>query len=260
MNSPAIAFNKKFDYQTQGLYDKTVLITGGTTGIGRTTALLLASQGAHVMIFGRHEPELTAALEDIRQVKGESAKLIGLQADVSKIADIKRVYKEVDCEFGKLDILVNNAALGYEELLKGTDEEWQYIVNTNLLGYMSCAREAVKRMKAAGEGHIVNIGSMSAHTRKSGESVYVATKSAIQGFSEALGKEVNPMGIKVTLIEPGRVGTDMQEESPEEQRQMEDQLKMLKTEDIAACVLYTLTQPKRCDVISVIIRPHLQEA
>jgi NADP-dependent 3-hydroxy acid dehydrogenase YdfG len=90
--------------------------------------------------------------------------------------------------------------------------------------------------------------------------VYVATKSGIQGFTEALRKEINPLGIKVTLIEPGAVGTDMQSPQypPEEQRKREEDLKMLKAEDIAACVLYTLTQPKRCDVVSVQIRPHMQ--
>jgi NADP-dependent 3-hydroxy acid dehydrogenase YdfG len=119
--------------------------------------------------------------------------------------------------------------------------------------------EAVKRMKANGWGHIVNIGSMSADVREKDSSVYVATKAGIQGFSEALRKEVNALGIKVTLIEPGAVGTDMQDQySPEEQRERIEQMKMLRSEDIAACVLYTITQPKRCDVVTLQIRPHLQ--
>lgn len=105
---------------------------------------------------------------------------------------------------------------------------------------------------------IVNIGSMSADVREKNSSVYVATKSGIQGFSEALRKEVNSLGIKVTLIEPGAVGTDMQPQPPEEQRQLEANMEMLKAEDIAACVLYTLTQPKRCDMVNIQIRPHLQ--
>jgi NADP-dependent 3-hydroxy acid dehydrogenase YdfG len=95
--------------------------------------------------------------------------------------------------------------------------------------------------------------------REKGSSVYVATKAGIEGFSEALRKEVNPLGIKVTLIEPGAVGTDMQSEySPAEQRKKEEKMEMLKAEDIAACILYTLTQPKRCDVVMMQIRPHMQ--
>jgi NADP-dependent 3-hydroxy acid dehydrogenase YdfG len=144
--------------------------------------------------------------------------------------------------------------------MEGGYREWEYILKTNLLGYMAIAHEAVERMKASGWGHIVNIGSMSADVREKDSSVYVATKAGIQGFSEALRKEVNPLGIKVTLIEPGAVGTDMQDQySPEEQRERIEQMKMLRAEDIAACVLYTITQPKRCDVVALQIRPHLQE-
>jgi NADP-dependent 3-hydroxy acid dehydrogenase YdfG len=236
--------------------DKSILITGGTTGIGRATAILLASQGARVMVFGRHDKELNDALNDIREAGGEVA---GLTADTANPEDIKRMFQEVDRQMEKLDILINNAALGYNSVMEGSYDDWQYIVNTNLLGYMAMAHEAIERMKARREGHIVNIGSMSADVREKDSSVYVATKSGIQGFSEALRKEVNPLGIKVTLIEPGAVGTDMQSQySPEEQRQREAELKMLKAEDIAACILYTITQPKRCDVVSLQIRPHLQ--
>jgi NADP-dependent 3-hydroxy acid dehydrogenase YdfG len=246
-----------FDYQLEPVTDKSILITGGTTGIGRATAILLAAQGARVMIFGRHEQELNDAMNDIRQAGGD---VLGLTADISDPEEIKRVFQEFDRQMDKLDILVNNAALGYGGIEEGGYPEWEYILKTNLLGYMAMTREAVERMKASGWGHIVNIGSMSADVREKDSSVYVATKAGIQGFSEALRKEVNPLGIKVTLIEPGSVGTDMQDQySPEEQRQRIEQMKMLRAEDIAACVLYTVTQPKRCDVVELQIRPHLQE-
>jgi NADP-dependent 3-hydroxy acid dehydrogenase YdfG len=244
-----------YDYMPESVNGKNILISGGTTGIGRSTALLLAAQGAQVMIFGRHGEELKDAIHDIQSTGGTVS---GSTADTSNPEDIHRVFKEVDREMGRLDILINNAALGYNSVMEGEDKDWQYIVNTNLLGYMAVAHEAIERMKSSGWGHIVNIGSMSADIREKDSSVYVATKAGIQGFSEALRKEVNPLGIKVTLVEPGSVGTDMQPESPKEQRQKQEKMEMLKAEDIAACVLYALTQPKRCEVVMVQIRPHLQ--
>ena len=105
---------------------------------------------------------------------------------------------------------------------------------------------------------IINIGSMSAERREAGSSLYVATKSAVQGFTESLRKEVNQDGIRVALIEPGAVGTDLNDLPPEKQRQMEAELKMLKAEDIANYIYFILTEPQRVDVIVGEIRPHLQ--
>jgi NADP-dependent 3-hydroxy acid dehydrogenase YdfG len=209
------------------------------------------------MIFGRHEQELNDAMNDIRQAGGD---VLGLTADVSDPQDVQRVFQQFDQQMDKLDILINNAALGYGSIMEGGYPEWEYILKTNLLGYMAMTNEAVQRMKANGWGHIVNIGSMSADVREKDSSVYVATKSGIEGFSEALRKEVNSQGIKVTLIEPGAVGSDMQSQySPEQQRERIEKMEMMRAEDIAACVLYTITQPRRVDVVMLQIRPHLQE-
>jgi NAD(P)-dependent dehydrogenase (short-subunit alcohol dehydrogenase family) len=181
---------------------KGILITGGTTGIGRATANLLSSCGARVLIFGRHEQELNDALNDLRESGGDAQ---GIMADVTKSGDIERVFQEADRKLGRVDVLINNAALGAGSIVDDSYKTWEYIVKTNLLGYMACAHEAVRRMQNAGGGHIVNVGSMSADVREEGSSVYVATKSGIQGFSAALRKEVNKHGIKITLIEPGSV-------------------------------------------------------
>jgi NADP-dependent 3-hydroxy acid dehydrogenase YdfG len=234
---------------------KGILVTGGTTGIGRAIALLLASAGARVLTFGRHQQELDDAMADLREVSQE---VHGLIADVTASEDIRRVFAEADRTLGRLDVLINNAALGAESIVDGSYNDWEYVVRTNLLGYMACAHEAIARMKKQGAGHILNIGSMSADVREKGSSIYVATKSGIQGFTEALRKEVNAQGIKVTLIEPGAVGSDMQPRKEEHAKRARE-MTMLKAEDIAASVLFCLTRPPRCDVVSMSVRPHLQE-
>jgi len=242
---------------TSSLAEKSALITGGTTGIGRETALLLAKHGARVMIFGRHHQELNEALQTIRD-QIPSGQVQGIVADVSDQSDIQRVFSMLDEAFGNIDILINNAGLGYASVMKGEYKDWSYIVNTNLLGYMACAHEAIKRMEKNHRGHIVNIGSMSADTKEANSSVYVATKAGINGFSTSLRKEANPKGIKVTLIEPGAVNTDMQKQSPTKKKEQVVDLHMLEATDIAQAILYVLNQPLRCDVVFMQIRPHLQ--
>jgi NADP-dependent 3-hydroxy acid dehydrogenase YdfG len=131
----------------------------------------------------------------------------------------------------------------------------EYALKANLLGYMICCRLAIQRMRAKGDGHIVNVGSMSADVREPTNGVYVATKAGIQGFTESLRKDINRDGIRVTLIEPGAVNTPIQTKKAEVKREMVENLEMLEPEDIAEAVLYCLTQPKRCDVVSMQVRP-----
>ena len=247
----------KHRYQPEEIAGKSVLVTGGTTGIGRAIALLLASQGAKVMIFGRNEPELNDAMNDMKETGGE---VHGMTADVSKIEDVRRVFQEADLRMGGVDILINNAALGGGSILETGFEEYEYVIRTNLLGYMACAEEAAKRMRQKGDGHIVDIGSLSAKSEGEGSDVYVATKSGTRGFTESLAKSLNKEGIRVTLIEPGLVGSDMTAENtpPEEQPKKIEAMEMLKAEDLAECVYYVLIQPKRCDVSFIQIRPTKQ--
>lgn len=243
-------------YLPQTVEGKSVLITGGTTGIGRATAILLASQGADVLTFGTNEQHLSDALVDIK--KTAKGKVHGFVADVSTEEGIEKIFSEVNIRLGGLDVLVNNAALPYGSVTDGGFKDFKRIIDTNLLGYLACASEAIKLMQEKGEGHIVNIGSMSADVREEKSSVYVAAKSGIQGFSESLRKQLNPKGIKISLIEPGAVDTDMQAESTEKKKENVEKLEMLTADDIAMAVLYCLSQPKRCDVVDIKIRPHLQ--
>ena len=243
------------DYHPQQLSGKRVLVTGGTKGIGRATAIMLASVGAKVLLFGRNQKELDDTLES---VSGKGFDIKGFTADVGKKEGIETVFKTVDNILGGIDILVNNAALAFQDVMDGGYDDWDYVVRTNLVGYFACAHEAIKRMKEQETGHIVLIGSMSAEVREKGSSIYVATKSGIEGFAAALRKEVNEFGIKITLIEPGATATNMQGDDSEALTQQTEKLEMLTADDVAASVVYALSQPKRSDVVMLQIRPHLQ--
>lgn len=234
--------------EAPSLRGKRVLITGGTTGIGRAIARLLASEGAAIFTFGRHERELEDALKDISAVGGEPS---GMVADASKREDVALVFQEADRLLGGVDVLIANAAVAAEALESESEDDWRYAVETNFVGYLAFARGAVLRMKEQGGGHIVLIGSMSAEYRGKDSSVYVATKSALQGFAMSFRKEVSAHGVKVTLIEPGLVGSDMIDATPSAQRKKIERGHMLRAEDIAVAVHYALTQPKRCVVMSM---------
>ncbi|QJW88291.1 SDR family oxidoreductase [Spirosoma taeanense] len=241
--------------KVEPLEGKRILITGGTTGIGQAIAILLGSYKARIFTLGRHQEQLDEALSRIREVGGQAD---GIVADLSKQEDVERVFRQADRVLGGIDMFISNAALAGESIADMDNAGWRNVVETNLLGYMACTKEAVSRMQAQKKGHIVFIGSMSADVRESGSSVYVATKAAIQGFAEALRKEVNETGIKVCLIEPGKVKSDIHGTTADEQKAEIAKEEMLLAEDIAVAVHYVVTQPHRCDVVSMQIRPHMQ--
>lgn len=244
----------KAQRETPSLRGKSALITGGTTGIGRATAIKLASEGCRVLIFGRHQNHLDDALNAIRPISDE---VYGLTADQSRHEDVLRVFEEVDHRFERLDILIDNAAVSGDSVLE--QDDWRYVVESNLIGYMDCAREGARRMRTAGGGHIVLIGSVSAMEREADSDSYVATKAGIQAFAESFAKLVRKDGIKVTLIEPGLVGSDLISVPPEKQPEMIERKEMLKAEDIAEGIWYALTQPPRCNVASICIRPLIEK-
>jgi NADP-dependent 3-hydroxy acid dehydrogenase YdfG len=245
------------NYFGQNIKDKRIVITGGTTGIGKAIADLLVSLGGRVLIFGRNHEDFKNAFDDIKQ-KFPDCELYGTPADVTKKEDVQKIIEIAENDLGGIDILINNAALPADGLTGTTFEDYKYVIDTNITGYLAFAEEAVSRMKEQKSGYIINIGSMSAETKSPESTIYVATKQAIRGFSTSLRKEVNPFGIKVSLIEPGAVTSDMQPGTKEEHDEKIDKMEMLKAEDIAMSVLFCLSQPKRCDIVTMQIRPHLQ--
>lgn len=234
-----------------------IIVTGGTTGIGRAIAAVLAKEGANVFLCGTNEEHLRETLQHIedKQVRG---KVKGKTTDLSTEDGIKELFKSADEHLGKLDVLVNNAALAHQDVYDGKYSDWERVIKTNLLSYIACTRYALDRMTPTGRGHIINIGSMSSDVREKGSSIYVATKSGIQGFTETLRKEVNEKGIKVSLVEPGAVMSNMQPDEVEQQQEALARMEMMEAEDIGDAILFTLTRPMRCDVAEIKIKPHLQ--
>lgn len=227
-----------------GLAGRKAIVTGGTTGIGRAIAVLLASYGADVFVCGRTPEHLDDALQRIREVgKGD-----GVNVDLSQPEDVERFFAAADDYLGGLDIAVLNAAVPADAAVETTTEDTRYQLETDLVSYVVTAQEAARRMKAGSD--IVFIGSMSAVSRRGGSSIYVAAKTGVQGFATALRQELAEKDIKVGLIEPGFTGADFQypDFPPEQQRELIDEDRMLRAEDIAVATHFMLTQPRRTAV------------
>ncbi|MFZ5668094.1 MAG: SDR family oxidoreductase [Pseudomonadota bacterium] len=238
------------------LRGKRILVTGGTTGIGRALAALLAADGARVFVFGRHAPELRDALDRIRDVGGVGE---GMVADQALAGDVDRVFAAVDQAFGGVDAVVINAAISSGKLAEAKESDWRYVVETNLAGYIAVAQEAVWRLDGRdGDPQIVLVGSISADAEGRGSPIYAATKGGVRAFAKALRKEVAGKGIRVSLVEPGTVGTDMHRAPPSEQRARIHRHEILRAEDIAVAIRYILTQPPRCTVTLLRVEPRLQ--
>lgn len=236
------------------LAGRTAIVTGGTTGIGRAIAVLLASEGARVFICGRTPEHLEDALERINQV-GEGD---GINVDLARREDVQTFFDRAQEKLGKIDIAVINAAIPAEALADTEEDEMRYQLAVDFTTYLATAHAAVERMDAGSD--LILIGSMSAVSRSPGSSIYVAAKSGIQGFATSLRKELAERDIKVGLIEPGFTGADFQlpDFPPEKQRELIGEHKMLRAEDIAVAVEFMLRQPRRAAVSHISVETRLE--
>lgn len=236
------------------LSGRKAIVTGGTTGIGRAIAVLLASEGARVFICGRTPEHLDDALERVREV-GEGD---GINVDLADRDAAEKFFSAADGFLGGLDIAVINAAVPAEALAETSEEDTDYQIAVDFASYLTTTQAAAKRMNAGSD--IVLIGSMSAVSRAGGSSIYVAAKSGIQGFAKSLREELAERDIKVGLIEPGFTGADFQypDFPPEKQRELIHAGKMLRAEDIAAATHFMLTQPRRTAVSLMRVETRLE--
>lgn len=233
------------------LAGRKAIVTGGTTGIGRAIAVLLASEGVDVFVCGRDEQHLADGLERIREV-GKGG---GMTVDLADPDGVDRFVSGARDYFGDFDIAIINAAIPAKGLTTMTAAELRYAIATDFTAYLTTAYAAADIMKDHGD--IVFIGSVAAHLLGAGGSVYAGMKAGVAGFAEAVRKELAPKGIKVCNVEPAKTGADFQypDFSAEEQADEIRKETMLRAEDIAVGVHYVLTQPRRAVVQQVVIAP-----
>ena len=236
------------------LSGRRAIVTGGTTGIGRAIAVLLASEGANVFVCGRTPEHLDDALARIREV-GEGD---GVNVDLATRAGVDRFFDAADAYLGGLDIAVINAAVPAEALADTPQDDLEYQIAVDFTAYLTTTKAALDRMKAGCD--VVLIGSTSAVSQSPGSSIYVAAKAGIQGFAHALRQELGEKDVKIGLIEPGFTGADFQypDYPPEKQRELIGKAQMLRAEDIAAATHFMLTQPRRTAVSLMRVETRLE--
>jgi 3-oxoacyl-[acyl-carrier protein] reductase len=201
------------------LKDKVALVTGASQGIGRSIALALSQSGAKVAVAARNTEKLTSLVAEISAAGGEA---LAVPMDVADVAQIKAGFQQALTKFGRLDVLVNNAAITRDTLaLRMKLEDWDAVLRTNLTGAHLCIQQALGAMLKQRSGRIINITSVVAQTGNAGQSNYVASKAGLIGLTRAIAVEVASRSITVNAIAPGFVETPMTDPlSPELKEKM----------------------------------------
>ena len=244
------------------LKGKIALVTGASSGIGEATALALAEEGANIAIVARRRDRLEALAEKISALGSEALVIIG---DISNADEAQAAVEKTKSKWQRLDILVNNAGVMLLGPIDGAHiEDWQKMMNINVLGLMYCTHAAVPIMKEQKSGHIVNISSVAGRIARAGSSGYNASKWAVGAFSEALRQEVCGDRVRVTLIEPGMTLTELTDHITNDDvraaaKSRATQIQALKSEDVAAAIMYAVTQAWHVNVNEILIRPTEQQ-
>jgi NADP-dependent 3-hydroxy acid dehydrogenase YdfG len=237
---------------------KVALVTGASSGIGEATALALAQEGAAVAIAARRTDRLDALQQ---KLQSGPARVVTLALDVTDEPACREAVVHTTEQLGGLDILVNNAGvmlLG--PILDADTEDWRRMIRTNVLGLMYMTHAALPHFVEQGSGDIVQVSSVSGRVARAGSGVYNASKWAVNAFSEALRQEVTDKGVRVTLIEPGVVATELTDhithaETRQAIKQWTGSMRQLHAHDIAGAILYAVTQPQHVSVNELLVRP-----
>jgi NADP-dependent 3-hydroxy acid dehydrogenase YdfG len=242
---------------------KVAVVTGASSGIGEATALALAGAGAAVAVGARRKERLDALAE---RISAEGGRAHARVVDVTDESDSRAFIQEAHDELGGLHILVNNAGVMLLGPVAGADTaEWRRMIDVNLLGLLWCTHAAFPLMAQSGGGDIVNVSSVAGRRATAGAAVYNMTKFGVHAFSEALRQEALHSKVRVTVVAPGFVETELQghNTNPLVQQgvaKMREQIgEVLKAEDIASSITFAVSQPAHVCVNELLVRPTAQQ-
>jgi NADP-dependent 3-hydroxy acid dehydrogenase YdfG len=247
---------------TIDLSGRVAAVTGASSGIGEATALALAGAGAAVALGARRADRIEALA---KRISDEGGRAVALPTDVADEAQANAFVAQAKERLGRLDILVNNAGVMLLGPVIGADTgEWRRMVDVNVLGLLYCTHAALPIMGEQGSGHIVNISSVAGRQAAAGVAVYNLTKFGVVGFSEALRQELAPANVRVTVIEPGFVDTELQGHNTNPmvvdavEKYRAEIGDLLQASDIADAILYAVGAPPRVGVNEILVRPAAQ--
>ena len=246
---------------TSNIADKVVVITGASSGLGASTAELLARHGAKVVLGARRKDRIDAVVQEI-SVAGGTA--IGFAADVTKRADVEALIQGAVDRFGRVDVLVNNAGImpiAPIQLLKV--EEWDRQIDVNIRGVLYGVAAALPHMQKQQSGHIINLASVTGiKVFAPGGTVYSATKFAVRALTEGLRMELHAANIRCTMISPGAIASELQDGSsdPSSATFVKEFYKIaIPADAVARAVLYAIAQPADVEIDEVVLRPTVQD-
>jgi clavulanate-9-aldehyde reductase len=245
---------------TLGLTDvngKVAAITGASSGIGEATARVLAGAGVSVALGARRVERIEALAREINDSGGRA---VAIPTDVTQESEAQRFIEQTHEELGGLDVLVNNAGMMLLGPIDGAPlEEWRQMIDVNVMGVLYCTHAAVPLMRERGGGHIVMVSSVGGRVIGKYSGVYNLTKFGLGAFSEALRQESQADGLRVTVIEPGRVETELRDHiRPQVLEQIGgafSQTTPLHGEEIANAILWSIAQPANVNVSELLVRP-----
>jgi Short-chain alcohol dehydrogenase of unknown specificity len=245
------------------LEGQVILITGASSGIGESTAHLLARRGAQVVLGARRKDRLDAA---VKRISAAGGKAVSFAVDVTKRAEVEAFVRSAVDSFGRIDVIVNDAGIMPIAPIEARKvEEWDRMIDVNLKGLLYGVAAVLPQMQKQKRGHIINLASVfGIKVFAPGATVYCATKSAVRTLTEGFRMELHSHNIRCTIISPGAVATELPESSSDEAtrkylREFYNTVVALPPESIARAIAYAIEQPAEVEIDEIVVRPTAQD-